>query len=92
MLEIVIRRPDEGELDRLGIDDWSPWSCEVSTFDWSYDDDETAYVLEGRVRVKTRWQEVEFGAGDLVRFPKGLSCTWTILEPIRKVYTFDLEG
>ena len=29
---------------------------------------------------------VEFAAGDLVRFPEGLSCTWTVVEKVRKRY------
>jgi uncharacterized protein len=32
---------------------------------------------------------VEFGAGDLVVFPKGLSCTWDVLAAIDKYYKFD---
>ncbi|MEW6328302.1 MAG: cupin domain-containing protein [Thermodesulfobacteriota bacterium] len=24
----------------------------------------------------------------MVTFPRGLKCTWTVIEPIRKVYTF----
>jgi uncharacterized protein len=32
---------------------------------------------------------VEFGAGDLVVFPKGLSCTWDVLAVVDKYYKFD---
>ncbi len=32
---------------------------------------------------------VTFGEGDLVVFPEGLSCTWTIHSPVRKRYSFD---
>jgi len=88
MSEIKVEKPTPAELDALGVKRWSPWECERSTFDWEYDCDEVAYVLEGKVRVKTPSGEVEFGQGDLVRFPKGLKCVWTVLEPIRKVYTF----
>ncbi|MBN1793412.1 MAG: cupin domain-containing protein [Candidatus Omnitrophica bacterium] len=86
MSQIVIKQPTEGELKKLEIDNWSPWSCEPSTFNWHYDTDETAYVFEGRVKVKTAGGEVEIKAGDLVFFPKGLSCTWQVLERINKVY------
>ena len=34
-------------------------------------------------------EPVELGAGDLVTFAKGLSCTWDIREPIKKHYSFD---
>lgn len=86
---IEIRRPDEDELKSIGIKEWSPWECDVSTFDWEYACDETAYLLEGRVKVKTPTMEVEIKKGDLVKFPKGLKCTWNVIEPIRKVYKFD---
>jgi uncharacterized cupin superfamily protein len=36
-------------------------------------------------------KSVEIKAGDLVTFPKGLSCVWDIKEPIRKHYTFPEE-
>ncbi len=32
--------------------------------------------------------KVEMEPGDLVTFPKGLKCTWTVHEIIRKVYKF----
>ena len=32
---------------------------------------------------------VEFGAGDLVVFPKGLSCTWDVVVGVDKHYNFD---
>ena len=66
----------------------SPWECDASTFDWEYDSDEVCYILEGKVKVKTSEEEVEINKGDLVTFPKGLRCTWKVLDKIRKVYTF----
>ncbi len=88
MSEIKIEKPSEAKLKSLGVDSWSPWECEPSTFDWEYDTDETCYVLEGKVKVKTPSGEVEINKGDLAHFPKGLRCTWTVLEKIRKVYIF----
>ncbi|MBU1087209.1 MAG: cupin domain-containing protein [Candidatus Omnitrophica bacterium] len=87
-MKIEVRKPTSQELDKLGIKNWNTWECEKSTFDWTYSDRETAYVFEGKVKVKTAEREVSFGAGDLVVFPKGLACTWTVQEPIRKVYKF----
>ena len=87
-MKIEIKKPSQQELDKLGIKNWSTWECAKSTFDWTYSDREIAYVFEGKVKVKTVNQEVNFGAGDLVVFPKGLVCTWTVQEPIRKVYKF----
>ncbi len=89
MAKITVEKPTQDKLDRLRVQTWSPWECDPSTFDWSYDTDETAYVLAGRVKVTCPdGQVVEFGAGDLVKFPRGLSCTWEVQQKIRKVYTF----
>ncbi len=88
MSEIKVEKPSKEKLDSLRIDKWSSWGCEPSTFDWEYDDKETAYIFEGKVKVKTSQGEVEFGKGDLVTFPKGLKCTWSIEQKIRKVYKF----
>jgi len=89
-MEVKIRRPTQEELDKLGVKSWSPWSCEVSRFDWEYDEDETCYILEGKVIVETEGgkKKYEIKKGDLVTFPKGLKCVWDVKEPIRKVYTF----
>jgi hypothetical protein len=88
MSEIKVDKLPDEKLKSLGVDKWSLWECEPSTFDWEYDEKETCYVLEGRVKVKTSNGEVEFGKGDLVTFPKGLKCTWNVMEKIRKVYKF----
>ena len=76
MYKIAIEKPTQEKLDALGVFDWGIWEKEKSIFDWSYDSDETCYILEGKARVKTEWEEVTFEKGDLVKFPKGLSCTW----------------
>ncbi len=88
MSEIRIEKPTQQKLNELGVNNWSPWECEPSKFEWKYDSDETAYVYEGRVKVKTASGEVEINKGDLVTFPKGLQCTWNVIEKIRKVYRF----
>lgn len=76
-------------LKRLGVESWSPWSCEKSSFDWSYDGTETCYFKQGRVTVETADGKVDVGEGDLVQFADGLSCKWVVHEPVRKVYSFD---
>ncbi|UCE12507.1 MAG: cupin domain-containing protein [Candidatus Heimdallarchaeota archaeon] len=84
-----IRKKDVDK-EKVDITDWNSWGCEPSTFDWSYDSDETAYVFEGKVIIKpsSEEEEVEIKGGQLVQFPKGMKCTWKVIEPIRKVYTF----
>jgi len=78
------------KLDVIGAYDWPVWSGEESTFPWTYDQQETCYLLEGRVIVTPKGGEpVEIKRGDLVTFPAGMSCTWEILEAVKKHYTFD---
>ena len=89
MSEIKIEKPSPEKLKKMDISTWPIWEKEVSRFDWYYDDQETCYLLEGKVTVTTKdGKSVSFGAGDLVVFPKGLSCVWDIKEPVRKHYNF----
>lgn len=77
-------------LEELGVRDWPQWSCEVSSFDWTYDSDETCYILEGEVTVTPEGgAAVTLGRGDLVTFPKGMSCVWNVTAPVRKHYRFE---
>ncbi|HEY8353485.1 MAG TPA: cupin domain-containing protein [Methylophilaceae bacterium] len=86
----VEHNPDESRLQALGVFSWPTWSKEVSTFPWSYSEQETAYILEGEVTVtpKDGGEPVSFGAGDLVTFSPGLACTWEVKKPLRKHYRF----
>ena len=88
-MKIQVERPSEEILKSLDVDSWPIWTKEVSRFDWYYDETEQCYILEGRVVVETPdGEKVEIKAGDLVTFPRGLSCIWDIKEPIRKYYRF----
>ena len=93
MSKIEKEKPTKDRLEELNIDNWSPWECEPSTFPWQYADKETAFVFEGRVTVETEdGATVDIEPGDLVTFPKGMKCTWEVIKPIRKVFTFqDLD-
>ena len=84
-MKIDVTKPEKDDLEKDGVFDWPIWTKEVSSFDWHYDDSETCYLLEGQVAVTAEdGTKVEFGAGDLVRFPAGLSCHWDISVPVRK--------
>jgi hypothetical protein len=86
---MVERNPAGDKLERLGVFSWPIWTKEASTFDWYYDETETCYLLDGKVRVEPAGgNAVEFGAGDLVTFPKGTSCIWKIASAVRKHYSF----
>ena len=76
------------ESEMLALYD-AAWEKEESEFPWSYSDKETCYLLEGQVEVTPEGAApVTFGKGDLVTFPKGMSCKWKITKAVRKHYTF----
>ena len=86
MAEIEVTRPTDEQLEEMGVKSWPIWSCEVSKFDWQYDQPETCYILEGQVTVTAGDQQVSIGPGDLVVFPAGLKCVWDVTQPVRKHY------
>jgi hypothetical protein len=90
MADIKIERnPSEERLEELGVESWPIWTKEVSEFPWEYDESETCYFLEGDVVVTPEGGEpVQVGKGDLVTFPKGMSCTWDVRKGVRKHYRF----
>ena len=88
MMKIEVRKPTEEE--SKDVESWGIWEKEVSEFPWQYDSQETCLLIEGQVEVTTEdGEKVSFGAGDYVVFPKGLKCTWKIIQPVKKYYKFD---
>lgn len=86
----IERQPEQRRLEELGVRQWPIWTKEVSTFPWSYDASETCYFLEGEVIVTPDGGEpVQMGKGDLVTFPRGMSCTWEIRQDVKKHYNFE---
>ena len=90
LLSISVTSPcPETTIEELGIKSWPIWTCEASSFDWTYDDKETCLLLEGEVTVTPDGGEpVKFGAGDLVVFPTGMDCRWDVRKAVRKHYRF----
>jgi uncharacterized cupin superfamily protein len=90
MSEIKIEHnPTSKRLAELGVTSWGIWEKEVSEFPWYYDEKETCYFLEGDVIATPEGgKPVRIGKGDLATFSKGMSCTWKVLQPVRKHYKF----
>jgi hypothetical protein len=85
----VDKTPTEEQLKELGVFEWPIWTKEASEFPWSYDETETCYFLKGDIIVTPEGGEpVEMGKGDMVTFPKGMSCTWKIRKDVKKHYVF----
>ena len=88
MAKIDVHKATDQELKSLGCKGWPIWTCDVSKFDYHYDEKETCYILEGKVTVTSGGQSVSFGPGDIVIFPVGLDCVWDVAAPVRKHYKF----
>lgn len=67
------------------------WGCPPGKYMLKFDAEETCYLVRGRVKVypKGSSEFVEFGGGDLVVIPKGLSCTWDVSVAVDKHYKFE---
>lgn len=86
----IEKDPSRDRLESLGVLTWPIWTKEISIFPWTYDAAETCYFLKGEVVVTPDGGEpVSMGQGDLVIFPRGMSCTWDIRAAVKKHYSFD---
>ncbi|MGV1097930.1 cupin domain-containing protein [Thiovibrio sp. JS02] len=87
-MSIIIEQLSPLKREALRIGEWPIWECAPKTFAWHYDEEESCYILAGEVTVNTADQEVHFGPGDFVTFPKGLDCRWTVHNAVRKHYMY----
>ena len=87
-MKISIYKPSEKEINEKEVRSWPVWSCDVSEFDWKYDQQESCLLLEGEVEVACDNGTVKFGVGDFVVFPRDLKCRWKVIKPVRKHYLF----
>lgn len=86
---LLERKPSPMKLEVLGVYDWPIWRKEASTFDWTYAQQETCYILRGKFSVTPEGGETQhFKRGDLITFPKDMQCVWEIHEDVEKHYDF----
>jgi len=86
-MEVLVRKPSESEAAKMLSN--PIWTCGVSEFNWYYDSEETALIVEGEVTVTYGSKSVSFAEGDYVVFPKGLSCVWLVKRAVKKHYEFN---
>ena len=87
---IVEHTPDTARLEALGVSKWPTWEKEVSTFPWTFLEQEIAYILEGECVITPEGgKPVTFGKGDLVTFPAGMKANWEVRKPLHKHYHLD---
>jgi len=86
-MKILVKKPNEKE--KKEMESCSIWEKEISEFPWEYDEKETCFIIDGKVEITANdGKKVSFKAGDYVVFPKGLKCTWKIIQPVKKYYKF----
>jgi uncharacterized protein len=62
------------------------WECTEGRFNWHYDHDETAHLLEGCVTIESAGMApTRFGAGDVLFFRQGAHALWHVEKKIRKL-------
>ena len=87
-MKIEVSKISKNKLSEMDVFSWPIWTCNVSEFDWEYDQRESCLLLDGEVEVTSNIETVKFGGGDFIVFPKGLKCRWKIIRPVRKHYSF----
>ena len=85
-MNIIVKKLTDAEKAVMELN--PVWGCDVSKFNWFYDQEESCLLIEGEVTVTYDGGSVRFGAGDFVVFPKGLSCVWDVTKPVKKHYVF----
>lgn len=96
MSQIIVKsKPAQTELDQLNVKKWPTWEKEVSVFDWYFPEQEIAYIIAGECVITpldskgNSGTPINFGAGDLITFPAGLSAKWEVKKPLHKHYKLD---
>ncbi|KAL7581586.1 hypothetical protein ACA910_022144 [Epithemia clementina (nom. ined.)] len=86
----VISQPDQEFLEKKGVFKWGTWGCDAGSFPWTYGENESAYLLAGKVTVTPTdgRKPATFRKGDFVTFPAGMSCTWDVEEAVHKHFKF----
>ncbi|KAE8646737.1 uncharacterized protein LOC101208389 [Cucumis sativus] len=102
---IVERNPSQAKLSQLNIHRWPKWGCSAGKYQLKFEAEETCYLVKGKVKAYPKGidsssssssscceEYIEFGAGDLVIIPKGLSCTWDVSVAVDKFYKFESQS
>jgi len=84
--DVIVKKPSDEETN--ACKSWPIWRSEPSTFEWTYTEQETCVLIEGKVTVSDGKNSVTFASGDMVTFPKDLTCTWNVHETVSKYYNF----
>jgi uncharacterized cupin superfamily protein len=63
------------------------WTVERCTFDYVFEMNETAHIIEGHVVVTQEdGPTLDLHTGDVAHFPKGAKTRWEVRERLKKVF------
>ncbi|KMT00077.1 hypothetical protein BVRB_1g019040 [Beta vulgaris subsp. vulgaris] len=84
----IQKNPPQSKLDDLQVTTWPQWSSQPSIIPWTFEAEETMYLLEGKAKVSVDGHDgsFEIESGDMAVFPKGLKITFQVLEAVNKHY------
>ena len=85
-MKVLIKSPCSASvIIKYGIKNWPIWECDRSNFTRHYEEKEICLIIEGEANIKTEGGADFFiKSGDLVEFPQGLCCEWSITKSIKK--------
>ncbi|KAL1198469.1 hypothetical protein V5N11_022650 [Cardamine amara subsp. amara] len=88
----ILRQVPNTKLAQLNYTSVPKWEGDLSTFPWTFENTETIYFVEVKVKVNVDGHDkedeaFEIGKGDDVVFPKDMKCGWTITEAVKKYVT-----
>lgn len=83
-MAIFVRQATEGEKKYFKQTQY--WECGVSKFDYVYPNDETCVVYEGLAEITCDGETVRLEPDVLAFFPKGSSCVWNVIQPVKKYF------
>ena len=84
---LVEKNVSSMKMEVMGVFEWAIWEKEISEFPWEYKMTESCYLVEGEAIVTPEGGEpVHIERGDYVIFPKGMKCTWKIIDAVEKHY------
>ena len=88
LVEVLIKSPwSASVIIKYGIKNWPIWASGLSKFSWHYNEKEICLIIEGEAIIKTEEGKIYIiKSGDLVEFPKGISCELQITKKIKKHY------
>ena len=88
---VIVKNPHPQTLAQQGVFSWQTWEKEPSKFVWQFAETEKAYVLQGKVFIKTEGSDEVYvlEKGDFVTFAPGLRTYWHVVAPFKKHVTHE---